>query len=152
LPSDLKPEHFSAYPTLARKLVLESLPLLQALPLSFLPSLLREVIEYDYKFPAERRAIEKEIQNLASLSSSQRGEWYAGFTQINLWSDLEKFDGVNKPAQLVEHLSSHLGTTHKQDAFRKAATDYGNRLHAAVPPERPAIPRVGITVVGQGVD
>src|SRR5262245_6616995 len=111
LPSELKPEHFNAYPPLARKLVLESLPALQPLPLSFLPSLLREVIDYDYKFPAERRAIEKEIQNLTSLSTAQRAEWYAAFAQINLSSELEKFDWVNQPAQFVEQLSSHLWTT-----------------------------------------
>src|SRR4030095_1416006 len=32
-----------------------------------------------------------------------------------------------------------------------AATDYGNRLHAAAPPEKPAVPRLGIAIVGQGV-
>src|SRR5262249_15836373 len=143
LPSDLKPEHFSAYPPLARKLVLEALSSLQTLPLSFLPSLLREVIDYDYKFPAERRAIEKEIQNLPSLSSARHGEWSAGLRQINLPSDLKKFDWVNQPAQFVEQLPSPLWTTHQQDAFRKPPPDYGNRLHAAVPPEKPAIPRVG---------
>src|SRR5262249_22105615 len=41
-------------------------------------------------------------------------------------------------------------TTHQQDTFRKAATDYGNKLQAAVPAEEPAIPRLGIAVVGQG--
>src|SRR5215468_9624371 len=121
LPGELKPEQFNGYSRLARKLATDNLATLRKLPLSFLPSLLREVIDYDYKFPAERRAIDKEIQNLASLSAQQRSEWYAGFAQINLSSDLEKFDWVNQPAQFVEQLSSHLWTTHQQDAFRKAA-------------------------------
>ena len=64
LPSQLKPEHFNGYPPLARKLVVEKLTVLQTVPLSFLPSLLREVIEYDYKFPAERLALEKELATL----------------------------------------------------------------------------------------
>src|SRR5439155_17137649 len=81
LPSQLKPEHFNAYPPLARKLVVEKLPVLQTVPLSFLPSLLREVIEYDYKFPAERLALEKELANLASLSAEQREEWFREFAQ-----------------------------------------------------------------------
>src|SRR5262249_54021918 len=55
------------------------------------------------------------------------------------------------PAQFVEQLSSHLWTTHQQDAFRKAATDYGNRLHTAAPPENPAMPRLGIAIVGRDV-
>jgi hypothetical protein len=56
LPHDLKPEQFSRYPPEARKLVINYLSALQRLPLSFLPSVLREAIEYDYKFPPERKA------------------------------------------------------------------------------------------------
>ena len=71
LPSELKLEQFNSYPPLARKLATENLATLRKLPLSFLPSLLREVIEYDYKFPAERAALEKELATLVSLSDSQ---------------------------------------------------------------------------------
>ena len=151
LPSQLKPEHFSGYPPLARKLAVEKLPVLQTLPLSFLPSLLREVIEYDYKFPAERLALERELANLASLSAEQREEWFSEFAQIKLATALGRFDWVNQPAQFVEQLSSHLWTTHQQDAFRKAATDYFDRLARAIPAVEPEIPRVGIAIVGQGV-
>jgi hypothetical protein len=151
LPSQLKPEHFSGYPPLARNFVVEQLQILQTLPLSFLPSLLREVIEYDYKFPAERLALERELANLATLSAGQRTEWFSEFSQIQLNVTLERFDRVNQPAQFVEQLSSHLWTTHQQDAFRKAATDYFDRLTRAVPPSEPAIPRICITIVGQGV-
>lgn len=150
-PRELKPEHFKAYSPLAQKLVLAHLPALQTLPLSFLPILLREAIEYDYKFPAERRALERELANLDSLTPAQRAEWFGALEQIQLSSSLEKFDWVNQPAQFVEQLSAHLWTTHQQDAFRKAAIDYGNKLQAAVPPEEPKIPRLGVTVVGQGV-
>ena len=151
LPRDLKPEQFGAYPPMARKLATDNLQSLQNLPLSFLPSLLRELIDYDYKFPAERRALERELANLKSLSEPKWKEWFAEFERIQLSTSLEKFDWVNQPAQFVEQLSSHLWTTHQQDAFRKAATDYGERLHMAVPPEEPKIPRVAIVVVGQGV-
>ena len=68
LPSDLKPEQFSGYPPEARKLVTDYVGTLQRLPLSFVPSLLREVIDYDFKFPPERKAIERELANLKSLS------------------------------------------------------------------------------------
>jgi hypothetical protein len=151
LPSELKSEQFTSYPPLARKLATENLATLRKLPLSFLPSLLREVIEYDYKFPAERRSLDRELSNLASLPAAQWEEWLGQFEQIKMSAALEKFDWVNSPAQFVEQLSSHLWTTHQQDAFRKAATEYGNRLHVAAPPENPPIPRIGVTVVGQGV-
>ena len=57
-PADLKPGQFSGYPPQARKLVTDNLAALQHLPLALLPSLLREAIDYDFKFPAERLALE----------------------------------------------------------------------------------------------
>src|SRR5580698_4448928 len=151
LPADLKPEQFSGYPPEARKLVTNDLAALQRLPLSFLPSLLREVIDYDFKFPAERKALDKELANLSSLSAEQTRDWFQGFAKIKISPQLEQFDWVNSPALFVEQLSAHLWATHQLDAFRKAATDYADRLHAAVPPEQPPIPRLGIAVIGQGV-
>src|SRR4029077_329540 len=62
------------------------------------------------------------------------------------------FDWVNSPAQFVEQLSSHLWTTHQQDAFRLAAMEYADRLHAAAPPEPLSAARIGISIIGQGVD
>jgi hypothetical protein len=163
LPRDLKPDHFKNYPPQARQLVTNSIATLQALPLSFVPNLLREAIDYDYKFPAERKALEKELANLRSLSfektSQQKSEqkleikndWLQGFAQIALSPQLEQMDWVNSPAQFVEQLSAHLWATHQLDAFRQAATDYADRLRAAAPPEPPPIPRLGIAVIGQGV-
>jgi hypothetical protein len=150
-PLDLTLEQFKAYPPEARKLVTNYLAVLRQLPLAFLPSLLKEVIDYDYKFPAERQALDKELANLSSLPAGERGTWLHGFAQIQLSPALEHSDWVNAPAQFVEQLSAHLWSTHQLDAFRTAAMDYANRLHAAVPPETPAVPRLGITVIGQGV-
>jgi hypothetical protein len=152
LPADLKPELFLAYPAEARKLALEYLGTFQRLPLSFLPNLLREVIEYDFKFPVERKTLEKELANLRSLSAEDTTDWFRSFSGIQVSSKLEQFDWVNSPAQFVEQLSAHLWTTHQMDGFRKAALEYADRLHNAVPPESPAIPRLGIAVIGQGVD
>ena len=151
LPRDLKAETFSGYLPEAKKLVTQHVTSLQRLPLSFLPSLLREAIDYDYKFPAERRALERELAKLDSLSDAQRKEWLGAFENIEISAQLERLDWVNSPAQFVEQLSSHLWTTHQQDAFRNAAIAYANRLQEAVPPEPPAIPRLGIAVIGQGV-
>ncbi len=151
LPSDLKPEQFNGYPPEARRLVTNYIGTLQRLPLSFLPSLLREAIEYDFKFPAERKALDKELANLSSLAAEQLKDWFQAFAQIRLSSQLEHSDWVNAPAQFVEQLSSYLWTTHQLDAFRTAALAYADRLRAVVPPEKPPVPRLGITVIGQGV-
>ena len=152
LPRDLKPEQFKSYPAEARKLVVDYLAALQPLPLSFLPSLLKEIIEFDFKFPVERRAIQNELQNLRSLSSGQVSDWFQEFAAIHLSSSLEHADWVNAPGQFVEQLSAHLWSTHQQDAFRVAAVHYADRLRAAVPPETPAVPRLGISIIGKGVD
>jgi len=152
LPSDLKADSFKAYAPEARKLAVDNLAALRQLPLSFLPGMLREIIEYDYKFPAERRALDKEIANLRALSREQLQQWFQAFVQIKLAQNLERFDWVNSPAQFVEQLSSHLWTTHQLDAFRTAAIAYADRLRATVPQDPPPpISRLGIAVVGQGV-
>jgi hypothetical protein len=152
LPGDLKPEQFKGYPPQARKLVTGCVAALQQLPLTFVPSLLREVIDYDFKFSPERNAIEKELANLNSLSPSQLKEWFQGFAQITPSPKLESVDWVNSPGLFVEQLSAHLWATHQLDAFRKAAIEYAGRLQAVAPPEPPPVPRLGIAVIGQGVD
>jgi hypothetical protein len=152
LPNELKPEQFKSYPPEARKLAIDNLGALQRLPLSFLAGMLREVIEYDFKFPAERRSLDNELANLRSLSPEQSQQWFQAFAQIRLSANLEHFDWVNSPAQFVEQLSAHLWTTHQLDAFRAAAIAYADRLRAAVPPEPPPpLPRLGISVIGQGM-
>ena len=151
LPCDLKTDHFRRYPPEAGKLAVNSLAALRRLPLSFLPNLLREVIEYDYKFPAERAGLKKEMANLGSLSDSQVEDLFSGFSKITLSAQLETSDWVNAPAQFVEQLSTHLWTTHQLDAFRVAATKYADYLSSAVAAEPPPIPRLGISIIGQGV-
>ena len=151
LPSDLKPEQFKQYAPQARDLVTQHLAALRRLPLAFLPSLLREAIEYDFKFPAERKALEGELKNLAELSPEQVSEWLQAFTRIRLSSALENSDWINEPAHFVEQLSAYLWTTHQLDQFRKAASDYADRLHATIPPDPLPVARLGITIIGQKV-
>ncbi len=151
LPRDLKAEQFVGYPPQARELVVAHLHALQQLPLSFLPSLLREVIDYDFKFPAERVGIDSELANLSGFSPAQVTEWFQGFSQLSLSPQLERLDWINQPGQFVEQLSAYLWTTHQLDQFRKAAIAYGERLRAAAPPEAIPVRRLGIAVIGQGV-
>ena len=150
-PIELKAEQFSNYPPEARKLAEHYTATLAQLPPSFVPSLLREVIEYDYKFPVERKAVEKELETITALSTSDRVEWFDGFAKIQLSQQLVSYDWVNSPGQFVEQLSAHLWATHQLDAFRTAATNYANRLAKVNPPEPLPIPRLGISIIGKGV-
>lgn len=150
-PTQLKPEDFAKYPPEGRKLVVAHLDAIQQLPLSFLPNLLREAIDYDFKFPAEQSAIERELAAISSLPTAELQDWFRGFAQITLSPTLERFDWVNQPARFVEQESAHLWTTHQQDTFREAATGYSERLLAAAPPIEPPVRRLGIAIIGQGV-
>jgi hypothetical protein len=152
LPRDLQPANFAAWPPEARKAVEAHLDVLRHLPLSFVPSLLREAIDYDYKFPAERSAIDRELVFLTSLSQDQLRTRFAEFSGVTLSPALEQFDWINLPAQFVEKQSAYLWSTHQLDAFSKAATEYGAQLESATPPEPTPMRRLGIAVIGQGVD
>ena len=151
LPSDLKAESFAGYPPEARAIAIGHIQALRRLPMAFVPSLLREVIEFDYKFPVERSTIERELSTLDALSDAELHEWFEGFISISLSTGLESFDWVNLPARFVEQQASHLWSTHQLDAFRKAATDYGDRLNRESKPEPIRLRRIGIAVLGQGV-
>lgn len=151
LPQSLQSNQFAGYPPEARKLALAHLALFRQLPLGFLAALLRELIEYDFKFPAERSAIDKELASLSSLSSAQIKQWFYSFAALSLSSRLEDLDWVNHPAQFSEQESAYLWTTHQLDAFRQAAIDYGSRLRSTFSPEPLPMRRLGIAVIGQGV-
>ena len=127
LPSDLKAEQFAGYPPQARRLAVAHLDALQQLPLSFVPSLLREVIDYDYKFPAERAAIDQELANLSSLSPAQLKDWFQAFSQFSLSPKLEASRLDQSAGPVCRTAIRILWTTQQLDAFRKAATAYGDR-------------------------
>jgi hypothetical protein len=150
-PINLKAADFSKYPPEARRLIIAHLEAIRQLPLSFLPNLLREAIDYDFKFPAERNEIGKELGVISALSSGEREDWFRAFAQITLTPDLEGADWVNQPARFAEQESSYLWTTHQQDLFREAATAYGERMRTASPPVEPPMKRLGIAIIGKGV-
>ncbi|GGG68631.1 hypothetical protein [Edaphobacter dinghuensis] len=151
LPQDLQPDQFVRYPPYAKKLALAHMTVFRQLPLSFLVALLREVIEYDFKFPAERTSIDKELATLSSLSSAQIEQWFHSFAALSLSSKLEDIDWINRPAQFIEQESAYLWATHQLDAFSRAAIEYGDRLRSSLSVEPLPMRRLGIAVVGQGV-
>lgn len=151
LPLDLTAAQFAKYPREAQEVAVEHLALLRQMPLAFLPNLLHEVIEYDFKFLAERTALDRELAYLAGLNSAQVRAWFSGFSQLRLSSAQQSRDWINQPLRFSEEFSAYLWSTHQMDAFRSAATAYGNRIRAAVPPEPPPMRRLGIAVIGQGV-
>lgn len=152
LPSELRVDDFRGYPPQAQALIIAHLPLLRQLPTVYVASLLREAIDYDWKFPAERSLLDGQLAYLTSLSKDQVTALFAGFTGIRLDRKLEDMDWQKQPAIFSERLTAWLWSTHQIDAFRRAATEFGSKVAAATPPEPPLpVARLGIAVVGQGV-
>jgi hypothetical protein len=151
LPDQLVPESFGGYPAEAKRLAAKHIALLRRLPLGFVPLLLRELIVYDWKFPAERRDIERQFAYLTDLSPEQLAKAMAAFRELRLTEALGKTDWVNSPAIFSEQLTAHLWTTHQIDAFRSAAVDYVGKSSAASPEDPLPAHRLGIAVIGQGV-
>ncbi len=150
-PSQLEASHFTAYPPLARQLAVAHLPLLRQLPVSFLPLLLREVIAYDYKFPAERADLDHQFRYLEALDPGQLRQSMAPFAQLQVTSDVEGLDWVNTPGLFSEQLSATLWKTHQIETFRSAAVQYVDKMNAARKEAPLATHRLGIVVVGHGV-
>ncbi|MEO8051801.1 MAG: hypothetical protein ABI833_15385 [Acidobacteriota bacterium] len=150
-PAALKAEHFATYPPEARLLATNHIPLLKELPLAFLPLLLREMIEYDWKFPAERRDLKRQLSYLESLPSDGRRRMLAGFSELKLSSALERIDWVSAPVRFSEQLTAFLWTSHQIDDFRSAAVAYIQKLDSAMSDDSIPIPRLGIVLVGHGV-
>lgn len=150
-PSQLQPEHFATYPPLARRVATDDLAVLRRLPLGFVPLLLREVVAYDWKFPAEREQVDAQFTYMRSLPPEQLHQAMAGFERLSLSPALEEVDWVKAPGDFSERLSAHLWTTHQVAAFRTAAVEFLNAVRVAIPVPGPVIPRLGIVVVGQGV-
>ena len=116
--------------------------LLRELPISFVPLLLRELIAYDWKFPAERKELDQQFAYLESRSAAERRQLMEGFEKLRLSPELERVDWVNAPVQFSEQLTTHLWATHQIDAFRAAAVDYMKKVHAAAPHEPLPMPRL----------
>jgi hypothetical protein len=151
LPTELQPAQFQSYPPEARQLAVAHIALLQQLPPAFVPLLLKEIIVYDWKFPAERQDLDRQLAYLGTLAPEQRERLLGGFAGLKVSPELQNHDWVNQPGRFGEDLAAHLWATHQIDAFRGAALDYVQKVDAARPKDPLPVPRLGIVVVGQGI-
>jgi hypothetical protein len=150
-PAQLTAQSFASYPPQARVLAVQNLALIQQLPLILAALLLREMGSYDWRFPAERRTIDDQFLFLQSLPSSDRDQLLRGFGMLSLSPDLASLDWIKSPQPFIDGLTAHLWATHQHDAFRTAAEQYGEAWHKALPDPMPAMPRLGIVVLGKEV-
>jgi hypothetical protein len=147
----IRGEQFRNYPPQAQHVATANITLLQQLPLAFLPLLLREIIAYDWKFPAERDEIDRQLRYLGSLTPDELLNVMSSFAKLNLSADLQAMDWVGRPVRFSEKLSAYLWATHQIDDFSRAAEAYIRVFNTAVPEPAIAAPRLGIAVIAEEI-
>jgi hypothetical protein len=147
----IQAEQFQTYPPQAKQIATSNISLLQQLPLAFLPLLLREVIVYDWRFPAERDEIDRQFRYLGTRTTEQLSRAMSSFAKLSLSPELEAMDWIAAPSRFSEHLSAYLWATHQIDDFGRAAEDYIKAFNTAVPEAAAPAPRLGIAVISQEI-
>ncbi len=150
IPADLTPAQFEKYRPLARQTALSSLALFHKLPAALVPFLLKETIALDWKFPAERGELLRQLVYLNSLSPDQLTREMAAFERLHLSPQLEALDWVNSPELFIEQFSASLWSSGQMDAFRSASQQYVSDFHKAQPEPEPPLPRAAIVFFGSG--
>ncbi len=151
IPQRLSEQQFQSYPPEAKKVATSNIVLLQQLPLAFLPLLLRELIAYDWKFPAERDEIDRQFRYLGGLTAEQLSSAMSSFAKVKLSPALETMDWTAEPYRFSEKLSAYLWATHQIDDFSAAAENYIKAFNTAVPEAAAPAPRLGIAVIAREI-
>lgn len=151
IPQQLDGKQFRNYPPIARQIATSNVALLQQLPLAFLPLLLRELSVYDWKFPAERDEIDRQLRYLGGLSPDQLGHAMASFASVKVSQELAAMDWAGAPSPFSERLSAHLWATHQIDNFSAAAEAYIKAFNSAIPQADVPAPRLGIAVISHQI-
>jgi hypothetical protein len=113
---------------------------------------LQQIKEYDWRFPAERREITGQLAYLEAMTLERRGAVLAGFARLRLPSHWSGGQVAGEPGESAEQLANYLWATHQMDAFREASSAYMSSYHAATRDQEPAMRRLGVAIIGQGVD
>ena len=152
LSPSLQDDHFKNYPPEARQIATSHIELLRKLPVAFTPLLLQQIQAYDWRFPAERRDIDQQLAFLQSLSDGKRSVLLLGFGQLELPTRLANANWVSSPGEFSEQLSGYLWSSNQIETFHEASATYLKTFAAAVPNQALAAPRLGIAVIGKGVE
>jgi hypothetical protein len=142
---------FSLYPPQARALAISNTALLTRLPVVFRAILLREILAYDWNFPAERRQVEDHLILLSSLSKTELNSRLQGFAEIKLNPAMEQLDESSDPVGFMEQLTAWLWSSGQMEGFRAAAETFAAFAAAGKSTNLSAQARLCIVVIGQGV-
>ena len=144
-PDQLQAESFASYPPEARQFAANHLSLLRRLPLAACPSFLKQVLDLDTSFPAERMALAWQCHHLQALPEPRFSSLVAVLSTISLPQELRVYDWVHDPAGFVTILAAHLWSSGQLDRFRAAA----QALFAAIPPREDTTGRFAVVVASK---
>lgn len=143
----LRAADFRAYPPMAQQFAVAHLELLQQLPIPLAAALLREVSDFDTRFPQERAVIEARFACLAALSPADRERLTAGFSKITLPPQLLAEDWAASPQKFEEDLSAWLWASHQIDAFHAAGYQFADEMRKSMPDRMPPVSRWAVVIL-----
>jgi hypothetical protein len=149
-PDKLQVGSFAAYPPQARALAIHHMKLMNRTPLILLAALLRQVIQYDWSFPAEREQLVRQLNLLDQLDVTSFDSLVSPFAAIPFSRELSKFDYLNHPQHFSEKLTAYLWEQQLSDNYHNVAQAYQQYLEKALPQTQPVTPRWTIVVIGRG--
>jgi hypothetical protein len=152
VPGNLQNESFARYPPQARLFAVTNMAVLRRMPLVLLALVLRQMMQYDWCFPAEQRQLADQLDLLKQLDAASFNRLMEPFSAIVLSSGLRNMDWVNQPQQFSEQLTAYLWSQHQIDQYHEAAQAYQQYLKKASDEKPPMVPRWTIVVVGRGVE
>ena len=96
------------FPPEARALGVQHLALLRRLPPAFAALLLREIQGYDWRFPAERSDINRQLEILAKLDAAALTAMMSGFGALSISEAMKDERWGAAPGEFVEKLTAYL--------------------------------------------
>lgn len=152
LPPALSSVSFTRYPPHGRDTATANLSLLRELPLPLCASILRQLSQFDWLFPAEQNVVTAQFTALAAMTQQQRSQTLVPFAAIQGLDSLAQMDWVNDPKRFLEALTAHLWSSHQIDAFHAAATGYAEAVKLDASNPNPPIARVAFVIVSRELD
>jgi hypothetical protein len=152
VPGELQSASFARYPPQAQSFAVANLPVLKRMPLILLTLVLRQVIQYDWCFPAEREELSIQFDLLGRMDAASFDALMAPFSAIPLSPELRGTDWVERPQQFSEQLTAYLWSQHQIDSYHEAAQSFQEYLRKSSGEKTPATPRWTIVAIGQGTD
>lgn len=150
--AQVRESDFTKYPPEARKLALRHIDLLEQLPVAFAIVFLRQLIDYDWRFPAERAEVDDQLSYLGAMSPGKLQSTMAGFASLTASSSLVHEHWWADPIASTEKLTAQLWAQHQMDHFRNIAEKYQEDFRTAIPDAEPVIPRLCIAIIGKDAE